>query len=204
MKILRKFSGEILSNVYFVINDEKRAVVIDPGEDYALIKKTEKENGFKIDYALITHGHFDHCMCAAKLQADGVKIAISVTDEKCFYSDYNLAADFGREFPPLKADILFDDGDTLHLDGMDFTVIATPGHSEGACCFLFKNALFSGDTLFSGTIGATDKLGGDYATLIKSLKKLKTLPPETNVYPGHGLATTIERELKVNPYFKAK
>ena len=94
------------------------------------------------------------------------------------------------------------DGDFVTAGGLRFQVLATPGHTPGSVCLLCENVLFSGDTLFAGSYGRTDFLGGSSRDMAASLKRLSKLPPETRVLPGHGASSTIEEELRTNPYLR--
>ena len=100
----------------------------------------------------------------------------------------------------VQPDVLVNEGDTVQVGQMAFQVLLTPGHTEGSLCFICDNALFSGDTLFQGSCGRTDLETGDWGEIMKSLKRLKVLPGDYHVYPGHGPATTLEAERRSNPY----
>ena len=99
-------------------------------------------------------------------------------------------------------EIIFDKDETKETSFCKYSVIHTPGHSKGSVCILIDDMLFAGDTVFYGSIGRTDLFGGDYDAIISSLNKIKALPKETKIFPGHGPVTTLERELYHNPYFK--
>ena len=94
------------------------------------------------------------------------------------------------------------DGDVVTAGGLRFQVLSTPGHTPGSVCLLCENVLFSGDTLFAGSYGRTDFPGGSSRDMAASLKRLSSLPPETRVLPGHGPSSTIEEELRTNPYLR--
>ena len=104
--------------------------------------------------------------------------------------------------PDTKADIYVDDEDTVNVGGMRFKVIHTPGHTEGGVCYLCDNILFSGDTLFKGSIGRTDFPSGNSAEMLESLNRLCQLPDSTVVYPGHGPVTSIGEEKANNMFLK--
>ena len=183
--------GELQANCYLVRREgSKNSIVIDPGDDYETLKEALDRLSLIPRHVLLTHGHFDHMLCAAHLKSDfGAKICISEKDE-IFLSDksYNLCPDTSVvPFVSAKADLLLSAGDYT-LSDIDFTVIETPGHTPGGVCYYLKDEqlLFSGDTLFSNGFGRTDFKGGDWAALFKSLKTLFQLPPGTLVYPGHG------------------
>lgn len=201
MKLYHLSSGPLRVNTYFLVNEQTRgAVVIDGGENYNLVKKTEKEYGFKIKAVLLTHAHFDHAGNAKKLQDDGAKIYISEKDEPKLLNGGNLASDFGRKFDFVKADGTFSDGEELTLEGIKIKVIATPGHTDGSVTFMVDNALFTGDTLFLESVGRTDFPTGDRAQLVNSVKKLFALNGDYTVYPGHEEFTTLSHERENNGF----
>lgn len=198
MKLYHLQSGPLNVNSYFLVNDFNQAVVIDSGENYKKIKQVSEQYGFIINAVLLTHAHFDHSGNAKKLQDDGAKIYISKIDAKKLLNDDNLSMDFGRKFDYLTADYTFEDGDVLNICDIEIKVIATPGHTDGSVCFMVDNALFTGDTLFFGSVGRTDFKSGDREQMIKSIKKLFSLDGDYSVYPGHDDFTTLERERKYN------
>ncbi len=198
MKLYHLQSGPLNVNSYFLVNDFNQAVVIDSGENYKKIKQVSEQYGFEIKAVLLTHAHFDHSGNAKKLQDDGAKIYISKIDAKKLLNDDNLSSDFGRKFEYLTADYTFDDGDELNILGIKIKVILTPGHTDGSACFMVDNALFTGDTLFFGSVGRTDFKSGDREQMIKSIKRLFSLEGDYSVYPGHDEFTTLERERKYN------
>lgn len=199
MKLYHLSSGPLKVNTYFLVNEEKNtAVVIDSGENYKLIKKTEEENCFKIKAVLLTHAHFDHAGNVKKLQDDGAKIYISTIDAPKLLDDGNLARYFGRTFDKCVADYTFCGGDEIVVEDIKFKVISTPGHTDGSVTFLLDDMLFTGDTLFLESIGRSDFPTGDKDTLISSVKKLFALNGDYKVYPGHQEFTTLSHERKYN------
>ena len=199
MKILHLQSGPLNVNTYFLVNEgTKTAVVIDGGENYKLIKQTEEKYGFKIKAVLLTRAHFDHAGNANKLQDDGAKIYISEKDAPKLSDGGNLASDFGRHFESFIPDVLFRDGDTLDIEGIEIKVILTPGHTDGSACFIVGNAIFTGDTLFHECVGRTDFKTGSSKDMIASVKRLFALQGDYVVYPGHDEFTTLDYERKHN------
>jgi len=198
MKLYHLINGLLRINTYFIVNDDGEAVVIDCGENYKKVKQTEEAYGLKIKAVLLTHAHFDHSGSAKKLQDDGAKIYISALDAPKLLNDGNLGYQFGRKFETLTADYQFSDGDVLNVCGFNFKVISTPGHTDGSVTFMLDNMLFTGDTLFYGSVGRTDFPGGDRLDMIKSIKKLFALSGDYTVYPGHDEFTTLDRERKYN------
>lgn len=198
MKLYHLQSGPLNVNSYFLVNDKNQAVVIDSGENYKKIKQVSEKFGFEVKAVLLTHAHFDHSGNAKKLQDDGAKIYISKIDAKKLLNDDNLSVDFGRKFEYLTADYTFEDGDVLNVCDIIIKVIATPGHTDGSVCFMVENSLFTGDTLFFGSVGRTDFKSGNREEMVKSIKKLFNLEGDYTVYPGHDEFTTLGRERKYN------
>ncbi len=198
MKLYHLQSGPLNVNSYFLVNDDNQAVVIDSGENYKKIKQVEQEYGFTIKALLLTHAHFDHSGNAKKLQDDGVKVYISKLDAPKLLNEDNLGSSFGRKFDYLVADYVFEDEQVLSICGFNILVISTPGHTDGSVCFLVENALFTGDTLFFGSVGRTHFKSGNRVVMISSIKKLYALEGDYSVYPGHDEFTTLEHERKYN------
>lgn len=172
--------------------------IIDPGDDAQEIAEEAEKLKFSEAVILFTHGHFDHIGAAAELvRRLNVRFCyLSNPDHELFYSPDNC---FPPYFPPVSE--LPEVVGRLGLEEPE--VIPTPGHTPGGACFYFRSipALFSGDTLFASGIGRTDFPGGDLNALLKSIRSgLFALPDDTPVYPGHGPATTIGREKRVNSY----
>jgi glyoxylase-like metal-dependent hydrolase (beta-lactamase superfamily II) len=183
----------------------KEAVVIDPGDDADRILMELTKSELTVKYLINTHGHFDHVSANKKMkEATGAQIAIHSDDEPMLHELSQSAQMFGltsENSPP--ADILLKDGDKITFGEIILQVIHTPGHSKGGVSLYTKGHLFSGDTLFAGSIGRTDLAGGDYDTLISSIqKKLLIFDEDTIVYPGHGPDTTIGNEKRMNPFLR--
>lgn len=198
MKIETVPAGILRANSYILTEDGGNAVVIDCGGAEPLA--AAEVRGLKIAYVLLTHGHFDHIGGCAALQAAGAKIGVSAGEAALLNSQDNLAAEMGLRIPPFSPDFTFSGGETLGLCGMRFEVIETPGHTPGGVCFLTDGALFTGDTLFCGSVGRTDFPGGSAAQLRASLQKLFALGGDPTVYPGHGEPTSLAYERKYNPF----
>ena len=192
----------------YIVESGEGAVIIDPGYLERQISQYVAENPQKIKFILLTHRHFDHLAAASTLKKmTGAKIVINELDEGGLYSDLlslgNMAGGFySKADPDAHADIYVDEGDTVTVGDMVFQVLYTPGHSEGGVCYLLENILFSGDTLFKGSIGRTDFPSSNNAEMRQSLERLCTLPDDTVVYPGHGPATTIIQEKQTNMFLK--
>lgn len=197
-----KVFGMVQTNCYFICNTENmETVIVDPADNYKGIVSRIEEKGYIPKAVFLTHGHFDHILAAKEIcRKYGIKCygqieeADIVTD-----ANLNLSTSFMGPFV-MELDETLADGRIISVGGMDFKVLHTPGHTKGSCCYYIEkeNILISGDTLFNQSVGRTDFPTGSMATLLKSIKeKLFVLPDETEVYPGHGDATTIGYE-KVN------
>lgn len=182
--------GELKTNCYFVINDEtKDALIIDPGDDYLILKKFIEDNCLNVKAVLLTHGHFDHIGACKQLKENGIPIIIHKLDaDKCNNNDLNLSNVYHNgvtnNFNP---DMLLD-GDIGELKMNSFIIkyIHTPGHSRGSVCYIIENFLFSGDTIFENGYGRTDFFDGSINNLIKSIKKLKPyLNGKYYLFAGH-------------------
>ncbi len=199
MRLYCLSSGPLKVNTYFLVNEVKNtAIVIDSGENYKLIKSTERDYGFKIKAVLLTHAHFDHCGNVKKLQNEGVMIYVSKIDAQKLLNEQNLSCEFGRCFEYCVADYTFDGEEEIVLEDIKIKVIATAGHTDGSVTFLIDDMLFTGDTLFLESIGRTDFPTGNKQELVKSVKKLFLLEGDYKVYPGHQQFTTLAHERKYN------
>ena len=199
MIVKKMMAGIYGANCYIVMDEEtKEAVVLDPGGDVDDIEKVLQSLGAKVKYIALTHGHFDHTTGVDGLEAiTKAEVAIGKEDNEMILKDVQYYGPFIEG----GADITLNHGDALKFGKHTMKVIHTPGHTPGGVCFLIENMLFSGDTLFKGSIGRSDLAGGDGETLIRSIKeRLVVLPKETIVYPGHGPSTTIGDEERCNPF----
>lgn len=203
MEIKSLVLGDIEVNCYLVSTD-KAAIVIDPGFYSSEALEFLKEAKDKERIILLTHGHFDHIGFAEELsKLTDTKIAIGEFDAPALSDNYvNLSAPFGAPLEPFYADLTLKDGQTLTVGDIEFKVIHTPGHTVGSVCYLCGDILFSGDTLFAGSIGRTDFSGGSFATLKSSIEKLYTLKDDIILLSGHGGKTTILNEKRYNPFVR--
>lgn len=202
LEIYTTHTGPLKVNTY-ILHDAHSAAIVDPGGNEKRLLLWLKENGLQLNKILLTHGHFDHCGAVHALKAaTGAQIIISAADEEMLHNNVlSMAHAFGVSCPPCYADRCVSHGDTVSLDFTNLEVISTPGHTPGGVCYCTDGILFSGDTLFAGSVGRSDFPGGDYDALIKSVKKrLFVLPDGTRVLPGHGDATTIGQEKSDNPF----
>lgn len=201
--IIKRFIAGRLENNMYLVADEKssEAVLIDATQDLPEIQKAVKDLGVKVKYILLTHGHFDHIFGLNSLKKSLNAPAVICKDDLVISDNIN---EFTRLFGlpdsvPPKYDMYIKDGDEILLGSYKIKVIHTPGHTEGGVCYLVDGKLFSGDTLFRGSVGRTDLFGGNFGKLSDSIKnKLFKLDDKTEVFPGHGDMTTIGFEKKYN------
>ena len=196
--------GPMMANCFIVGCDEtKDAVVIDPGDDTDRILLALADLTLKVRYIINTHGHFDHVGGNRKMKAaTGADILIHSLDAHMLGALSSTAAAWGLstdDSPP--PDRTVEDGDRIDFGTLALTVIHTPGHSPGGIALYTEGNVFVGDTLFAGSIGRTDFPGGDFGTLISSIRnKLFVLGDDVRVFTGHGPETTIGRERQFNPF----
>lgn len=200
MQVFKIYPQGFAANSYLLTQDEKIAVVIDPAQPR--IADEAKRRGLTVTHVLLTHGHFDHIGGCAALQAEGAKVGCLAKEAPLALGKNNMADYFGGHVPPFSVDFTFGDGDILSLDGMQFLVIATPGHTAGGACFCIGDHLFTGDTLFAGDIGRSDLPTGSGAQLTESVRKLYALQGDFTVCPGHGEDTTLEYERHNNGWVR--
>ena len=198
--------GPVQTNVFFIINDDtKECVIADPADHPERIISFIEKEGLKPAAIILTHGHYDH-IAAVSGVLDKWKLPVyASSDEERLLLDVELNHSllaYGRGIT-VRADVLLSDGEEFYAGGIHFKCIHTPGHTEGSCCYLIDSmkALISGDTLFEGSIGRTDLPTGNVPQMKRSLaEKIKTLPDDLTVYPGHGGVTTIADEKRWNPF----
>ena len=192
----------------WIIGSRRRgeACVVDPGDEPGEILALARDMGVRLTRIVASHAHLDHVMAARAIQeATGAPFLLHGADRQIAAS-MPLAAQLwlGRAVPPPpEPDALLRDGDDLEVAGVTLRVLHTPGHTPGSVSLYAPDArlLFSGDTLFRGSIGRTDLPGGDYEQLIGSITgRLMALPDETRVLPGHMQETTIGAERATNPF----
>ena len=178
----------------YIVEDEKEAMVIDPGGEPDKIIQMLDILETKLKYIYLTHCHADHIGAVVELKKrKGGKILILRDDAEGLYNEnINLSRCVNMGDIELEADSRVDDGDVIHVGNLEFKVISTPGHTKGSSSLYCKEEelLFSGDTLFRGTWGRTDLPTSSFESIISSItNKLLKLPDDTIVYPGHGKTT---------------
>lgn len=194
------FNVGILSTNCYVVNCEKtkEAIIIDPGLDapseVAQIFRYVEEGRLKVKFIVNTHGHADHVSGDNLLKKEyHVPICIHLYDAHCLRS---------LDTAPQPANIMLEDGALLEFGKTTLRVLHTPGHTPGSISLIGERVVFTGDTLFAGSIGRTDFPGGSDYEMRASLKKLLTLPEHYIVYPGHGPTSTIGDEKRSNPFLQ--
>lgn len=204
MKIIRIPAGIYAANCYIVFDEStKNGIVVDPGGDVDDILASINENNIEIKHIILTHGHGDHIGGVIGLKdALGASVMIHELDKDMLIDGTkNLSTVMAMGSIEIEPDRLLKDGDVLKVGDLNIEIIHTPGHTFGGVCIKIEDNLITGDTLFAGSIGRTDLLGGDYNTIIKSIKdKLMIYPDDTKVYPGHGPSSTIGKEKVSNPF----
>lgn len=188
--------GQLETNCYVVVNEETLAcVVIDPGDESNAIMEYIESNRLRCEAIMLTHGHFDHVGAVNEiLEQTGCALYINPRDE-----GYEVGKS-GMKFKMPEGGKYYDDGDIIVEAGLEFKVLATPGHTPGSVCLICGGALFTGDTLFRGSCGRADLPGGSMREEMRSLKKICELEGDYEVYPGHMDSSSLERERRFNHY----
>ena len=189
--------GPIGTNCY-ILESEHQIAVIDPGDEAERILAALKETGGQVVYLLLTHGHYDHTTAVPALHQ-----ALPEAEIYIHQADANGA---GNRLFPLAGQVeglkFYGEGDTLTLGELTIEVLHTPGHSPGSVTLKAGQVLFTGDTLFAGSMGRTDLAGGDEVQIMDSLKRLGELEGNFHVLPGHMGTSELDRERRSNPYLR--
>jgi hydroxyacylglutathione hydrolase len=196
--------GPLETNCY-ILGDEKskEAVVIDPGGDFEEIEGELKKLQLKVKYIILTHGHFDHTGALAQLKkATGAEILIHSADAAMLASTGQAQPFFlESSSEDCSADRQLQEGDKIHFGEYSLEVLHTPGHTPGGISLVTDKMIFTGDTLFCGSVGRADLPGSSYKKLIDSIQtKLLSRSDDYVIYPGHGPESTIGEERRDNPF----
>ncbi len=202
MRVRRLTLGPLDTNCWLVDDGVGGpALVIDPADEPEVI--LEALAGQQVEAVVLTHGHFDHLGAVAEVvKATGAPLLVHEADAEDITTAFGTGgALFGFDVSSPPATRVLAEGDLVTAGGVALTVLHTPGHTPGSICLQAGEHLFSGDTLFAGSIGRTDFRGGSMPDMRRSIARLAALPNEVRVYPGHGPESTIGRERRVNPFF---
>ena len=202
MKIDSIRVGFIATNCYLLCDEEAGVcALIDPGDKPEQVADMVSRSGCRLEYILLTHGHFDHTTAVRPLLEKYPDVPVYIHEKDV------------TDQPPKHMDMMFSrlpehnqryykEGDTLTLGSLTIRVMETPGHTQGSVCLLGGDVMFSGDTLFRGSCGRTDFQGGDSAAMMASLRKLGQLPGNPQVLPGHMESSTLDDERQYNPWMR--
>jgi hydroxyacylglutathione hydrolase len=194
--------GPLGTNCYVVRagSDTAEAVVVDPSGDATEVRLLLAQRGASCAAILVTHGHWDHLLGVADL-AEGTGAPVYMAEGERELLERAAFAPAELAMRPYTPDVLLEGGESVEVGGITFDVVSVPGHSPAHLAYHADGCLFSGDVLFAGSVGRTDLPGGDWETLLGSIRSLvDAYPPETVVYSGHGPATTLGAELERNPF----
>lgn len=207
-RLICKFQvlGPVQTNCYFLFREDTReCVIVDPADEAERIQKYIESETLTPKAILLTHGHFDHIMAVEPIRKryDIPVYAAKAERETLTDAARNLSDQLGGAMLSVEADCWLEDGEEMELLGQTVRCMLTPGHTVGGMCYYFPKAgiLFSGDTLFQESVGRTDFPGGSMSELIRSIReKIFVLPEAVQVYPGHGLMTSVKNEKMFNPF----
>lgn len=213
MKIERAPFGPFETNCYLLTDDAKTACAIvdaPPGSARPILAALARR-GLRPEALLLTHGHWDHMADAHLFQKAGAKVYAHRDDRVIIEQVARVAPKYKAmvpgltddDFTPCAVDVWLEEGDAVSVPGATFAVRHVPGHCPGSLLFYCaaESLAFPGDAIFAGSVGRTDLPGGDWNTLLKSIReKIYTLPPDTVLLPGHGGETTVGDEIAGNPY----
>ena len=201
--------GQLGANCYIICDTEtKIGAVIDPGEFDGNVKKAMEMSGMKeLKYILCTHGHYDHIGGVSEMKKEYPNAKICIGKEDAPYlldGDLSLANLFYGAFHPCKADLEFCGGDTFSIGNINVKIHSAPGHTPGGVLYVLEEekVIFTGDTLFCGSVGRTDFKGGNSSALMKTLESIKKYPDDYVIYTGHGENSNIGNEKRNNMFLR--
>ena len=196
MEIITMPVGPIGTNCY-IVSDGETCAIIDPGEEGRRLAYTIKSHEWEPKAILLTHSHYDHTGGVEELRKVFPDLPVYRHEKDIYHSP-----DLLRLYPELGPTTACKEGDVIQVGTLEFTVLETPGHTEGSVTFRCEDSLFCGDTLFAGSCGRTDMAGGNQDKMWKSLRRLGNLPGDLTVYPGHMQSSSLDQERKYNPYLQ--
>ena len=203
LAVVRYELGPIGTNCYIVRAEPAaaEAVVVDPADDAARLRRELAGMDARCTAILITHGHWDHLGAVADLAEETGAPVHMAEDERALLEDPDSFSPPFVRIRPYTPDVLLRGDEPLELAGVSFVTLRVPGHSPAHLAYYADGCLFSGDVVFAGSVGRTDIPGADWDTLVESIRMLADrFPPDTVVYPGHGPETTLGAELARNPF----
>jgi glyoxylase-like metal-dependent hydrolase (beta-lactamase superfamily II) len=202
MKIENIVVGPLQVNCFIAYDEDSlEALVVDPGDEAEKIIRLIEARKLKVSHIVCTHAHFDHIGAVSKLkEATGAPVIIQKEDFELYMRADKQAVLWGFQIEkqPPEPDMYVVEGDEICVGRFRFKVLHTPGHSPGGICLYGEGVIFTGDTIFAGSVGRTDFFGGSNADLKKSFSRIISLPPETRIFSGHGPLTTVKMEKESN------
>ncbi len=204
MELIHLVMGQLETNGYLLHIGGNQAIMIDIGENGETVLPVLEKKGWTLKAILLTHGHYDHVAGVETVRkATGAEVFIHEKDALMLENGKaNLANQLTRNiYQPVQEYHVLKDGEILEWENRKIQVMHTPGHTSGSVCYFIEDMLFSGDTLFKGSIGRTD-LGGNPQEMKLSLRKIAGLEKNYFIYPGHFQSSTLENEKKYNPYLR--
>lgn len=205
IKIMCFVIGMIGTNCY-LIEDEATGelAVVDPADHSDRLLEEIDKRGGKLIYILLTHGHYDHIIGVAEL-CERYRPTVCASEKEVMLiaePSYNLSKNHGISIDPFTVDRPLKDGDTVMLGESEIRFMLTPGHTMGSGCYIVDDSIFSGDTLFCTSVGRTDFPTSSMRDMMQSVTRLKNLEGDYDVYPGHDIFTTLNKERKHNPFMR--
>ena len=201
MKIEKIVVGPLQVNCFIAYDEDSfEALVVDPGDEAEKIIRLIEARRLKVSSIVCTHAHFDHVGAVMKLKKKtGAPVIIQKEDFELYMRAGEQAVLWGFQIEqPSEPDVYVVDGDEIGVGRLRFKVLHTPGHSPGGICLYGEGVIFTGDTIFAGSVGRTDFFGGSNADLKKSFSRIISLPPEARIFSGHGPLTTVKKEKEYN------
>lgn len=193
-------------NVYIYYDEQSLdACIIDPGGSFEKIREFVNSKKLKVKSVILTHGHADHIGALQEIidHYKDIEVIAAKREKKILNSPaYNLTINFGMKNTSFEATRYVEDVDTYQIGGKTLKFIVTPGHTSGSMCVFDGDIMFTGDTLFEGSIGRTDLPTGSYQEMENSLKKLSQMNEDIIILPGHGEQSSIGQEKKYNPFLR--